>query len=133
MKKNVSEKSKKKVKKIASGEGIISIKSSFNNTILTLSQTDGKVLAQVSPRSASKEFKGAKKSTPYAAEKAAEALLVRAEEFGISKAKINTRFFGSGRDAALLKIFNQKKIEIEELADKTPVWRSTRPKKRPRK
>ena len=132
MNKNVSE-NKKKVKKVISGEGIINIKSSFNNTILTLSQTDGKVLAQASPRSTSKEFKGAKKSTPYAAEKAAENLLARAEEFGILKAKIKTKFFGSGRDAALLKIFNQKKIEIEELADKTPTWKSTRSKKRPRK
>ena len=88
MKKDI-EKSKKvkKIKKISGGRGCLNIHSSFNNLIITITKDNGDKLAQISARTAT-GYRGTKKSTPFAAQKAAEAALAKLTEFGISLVRV---------------------------------------------
>ena len=117
-----------KVSKVATvREGKIYIFSSYNNTIVTLTDTRGNVLAS---KSAGKlGFKGSKKSTPFAASKIAETLGAVAEKMGIKKFQIVVKGIGSGRESALRSIANQG-FEISSIKDVTPVpHNGCRPKK----
>jgi len=117
-----------KVSKVtAVKEGKIYIFSSYNNTIVTLTDTVGNVLAS---KSAGKlGFKGSKKSTPFAASKIAETLGAVAEKMGIKKFNVVVKGIGSGRESALRSIANQG-FEISSIKDVTPVpHNGCRPKK----
>ncbi|KUK50001.1 MAG: 30S ribosomal subunit protein S11 [Parcubacteria bacterium 33_209] len=117
-----------KVSKVtAVKEGKIYIFSSYNNTIVTLTDTVGNVLAS---KSAGKlGFKGSKKSTPFAASKIAETLGAVAEKMGIKKFNVIVKGIGSGRESALRSIANQG-FEISSIKDVTPVpHNGCRPKK----
>ena len=105
-------------KAVAVKEGKVYIFSSYNNTIVTLTDTVGNVLAS---KSAGKlGFKGSKKSTPFAASKVAETLGAVAEKIGIKKIQIVVKGIGSGRESALRSIANQG-FEISSIKDVTPI------------
>jgi small subunit ribosomal protein S11 len=108
--------------------GQVHIKASFNNTILTITDQDGKVAAWTSGGSVG--FKGSRKSTPYAAQIAAEQAARKAGEMGIRKLDVIVRGSGSGRETAIRTLQNMG-IEITGIKDVTPVpHNGCRPKKR---
>lgn len=120
----------KVTKAAATREGKIYIFSSYNNTILTLTDTMGNVL---SSKSAGKiGFKGSKKSTPFAASKLAETLGAIAEKMGIRKIQVVVKGIGSGRESALRSIANQG-FEINSVKDVTPVPHNGCKPKKPRR
>jgi small subunit ribosomal protein S11 len=93
--------------------GVVHIKSSFNNTIVSITDTEGNVLAWAS--SGGVGFKGSRKSTPFA-EKAAKAAM----EHGLRRAEVHVKGPGSGRDTALRSVQNVG-IEVTGIKDVTPV------------
>ena len=98
--------------------GIVHIKSSFNNTIVSITDTDGNVIAWAS--SGGVGFKGSRKSTPYAAQQAAEKAGRAAMEHGLKRAEVQVKGPGSGRDTAVRSI-QQTGIEVTSIKDVTPV------------
>ena len=108
--------------------GQMHIKATFNNTILTITDQDGKVAAWTSGGSVG--FKGSRKSTPYAAQVAAEQAARKAGEMGIRKLDVIVRGSGSGRETAIRTLQNMG-IEITGIKDVTPVpFNGCRPQKR---
>ncbi len=106
------------------------IKSSFNNTIVSITDPDGNVLAWASAGNVG--FKGSRKSTPYAAQTAAEICAKRAMEHGIRKVDVQARGPGSGREMAIRSLASAG-IEVAGIKDVTPVpHNGCRPKKRRR-
>lgn len=127
MKKATTKKTvKKRVKKhIVSGS--IYVQSSFNNTIVTITDENGNVFASSSAGALG--FKGTKKSTPYAAQLAATAAIEKAKASGFSKARIFVNGVGAGRESAV-RAFVNAKLEIESIKDTTPIAHNgCRPKK----
>jgi small subunit ribosomal protein S11 len=99
-------------------EGRIYISSSYNNTIITLTDSKGNVLHWTSAGSIG--FKGAKKATPFAASKVAEAISQVIKKLGIEKLAIFVKGIGSGRESAI-RSFAARGLEIVSIADITPV------------
>jgi len=123
-------KEQKVAKAAASREGKIYIFSSYNNTILTLTDAMGNALAS---KSAGKlGFKGTKKSTPFAASKVAETVGQIAEKMGIKKIGIVVKGIGSGRESALRSFANQG-FEINSIKDITPIPHNGCKPKKPRR
>ena len=98
--------------------GVVHIKSSFNNTIVSITDTEGNVIAWAS--SGGVGFKGSRKSTPYAAQQAAEKAGKAAIEHGLRRAEVQVKGPGSGRDTAVRSI-QQTGIEVTSIKDVTPV------------
>ncbi|HVX16607.1 MAG TPA: 30S ribosomal protein S11 [Acidimicrobiales bacterium] len=98
--------------------GVAHIKSSFNNTIVSFTDQDGNVLSWAS--SGNVGFKGSRKSTPYAAQMAAETAARRAMEHGVRKVDVVVKGPGSGRETAIRSI-QTTGIEITGIKDVTPV------------
>ena len=117
---NVDAKVKKEIqvgpKKIK--EGKVFISSSYNNTIITLSDLKGNVLAWRTAGSVG--FKGTKKATPFAASKVAEAIAQTAEKLGIEKLEVEIKGIGSGRESAVRSLA-ARGIEILSIKDTTPM------------
>jgi len=115
-------KSKKNIKKkkalIAVSLGKVYIQSTFNNTIITVTDDNGGVIAWASAGSIG--FKGSKKSTPYAASLAASAAIEKAKLRGLKKAEIFVSGVGSGRDSAV-RAFHNANIEVDLIKDTTPI------------
>jgi small subunit ribosomal protein S11 len=110
--------------------GIAHIKSSFNNTIITISDPQGNVIAWAS--SGNVGFKGSRKSTPFAAQLAAETAARRAMEHGVRKVDVVVKGPGSGRETAIRSIQNMG-IEVSGIKDVTPIpHNGCRPPKRRR-
>lgn len=107
----------KKVKKSVT-TGCIYIQSSFNNTIITVTESNGDVIAWASTGSLG--FKGTKKSTPYAAQLAASNAIEKARRFGFNKAKVYVSGVGAGRESAVRVLLNAK-IEVDLIKDTTPI------------
>ncbi len=106
------------------------IKASFNNTTITITDQEGNVVAWSSGGSVG--FKGSRKSTPYAAQVAAEQTARSAGEMGIRKLDVIVRGSGSGRETAIRAIQNMG-IEVTGIKDVTPVpHNGCRQKKRKR-
>ncbi len=104
------------------------IKASFNNTVITLTDQAGAVLAWTSGGSVG--FKGSRKSTPYAAQVAAEQAARKAGEMGMRKIDVIVRGSGSGRETAIRTLQNMG-IEVTGIKDITPIpHNGCRPKKR---
>ena len=120
---------KKKVKKnIERGQAHIS--SSFNNTIVTLSDTAGNVLSWSSAGELG--FKGSRKSTPYAAQSAATEAAKRAMEHGLRTVDVFVKGPGSGREAAI-RALQATGLEVTLIKDVTPIpHNGCRPPKRRR-
>ena len=98
--------------------GVAHIKSSFNNTIVTITDQGGNVISWAS--SGNVGFKGSRKSTPYAAQMAAEQAARRAMEHGVRKVDVQVKGPGSGRETAIRSIQNTG-IEVTGIKDVTPV------------
>ena len=110
--------------------GIAHIKSSFNNTIVAITDQQGNVLSWASAGNVG--FKGSRKSTPYAAQTAAEQAARRAMEHGVRKVDVQVKGPGSGRETAIRTIQNTG-IEVTGIKDVTPVpHNGCRPPKRRR-
>ncbi len=110
--------------------GVVHIKSSFNNTIISIADQSGNVIAWASAGSSG--FKGSRKSTPFAAQTAAEAAGRKAMEHGMRKADVEVTGPGSGRETAIRSIQNLG-IEVTGIKDVTPVpHNGCRPPKRRR-
>ena len=122
-------KAKQKVKKRISS-GVAHIVSSFNNTIITISDLNGNALAWSS--AGLKGFKGSRKSTPFAAQIAAEDAGIKAKEYGLKTLKVEVSGPGSGRESALRSLQSVGYI-ISSIKDVTPVpHNGCRPRKRRR-
>jgi small subunit ribosomal protein S11 len=110
--------------------GVAHIKSSFNNTIVSICDPEGNVLAWAS--SGNVGFKGSRKSTPFAAQLAAEKAARAAMEHGVRKVDVLVRGPGSGRETAIRSIAATG-IEVAGIKDVTPIpHNGCRPKKRRR-
>ncbi|MBU1024015.1 30S ribosomal protein S11 [bacterium] len=120
---------KKKVKKSVL-HGVAHIQSTFNNTIITVSDLDGNVLAWSS--GGCQGFKGSKKSTPFAATLGAQSVVKKLQEFGLRKLDIFTKGPGSGREASIRALMSAG-MEIVNIKDISPIpHNGCRPKKRRR-
>ncbi len=110
--------------------GAAHIKASFNNTIITITDVSGNTVAWTSGGSVG--FKGSRKSTPYAAQVAAEEATRRANEHGIRKLEVIVSGTGTGKDTAVRTMQNLG-MEVTQVRDVTPVpHNGCRPKKRRR-
>ena len=122
-------KTKQKVKRSITN-GIAHIVSSFNNTIITITDESGNALAWSS--AGLKGFKGSRKSTPFAAQMAAEDVGNKAKEYGIKTLKVEVSGPGSGRESALRSLQSIGYI-ITSIKDVTPIpHNGCRPRKRRR-
>src|SRR6187397_3507743 len=110
--------------------GVAHIKSSFNNTIVTFTDTEGNTLAWAS--SGNVGFKGSRKSTPFAAQLAAEKAARAAQEHGLQRVDVFVKGPGSGRETAIRSLAAAG-LEIAGIQDVTPVpHNGCRPRKRRR-
>ena len=115
-------------KNIAIGQA--HIKTSFNNTIVTLTDREGAVIAWESAGSAG--FKGSRKSTPFAAQVTAEAAAHKGIENGMQKVEVYVKGPGSGRETAIRSL-QAAGLEVTSVKDVTPqAHNGVRPKKRRR-
>ncbi|HDP24222.1 MAG TPA: 30S ribosomal protein S11 [Deltaproteobacteria bacterium] len=120
---------KKKVKKDIP-EGVVHIQATFNNTIITIADPQGNTIAWSS--AGSHGFKGSRKSTPFAAQIAAQEACKKAQEQGLRSAFAYIKGPGSGRESALRAI-NASGIRITGIKDVTPIpHNGCRPPKRRR-
>ncbi len=121
---------KKKSKKNFGQNGVVHIKSSFNNTIVTISDVSGNAVSWSS--SVSMGFRGSKKSTPYAAQIATDAAGKKAYDIGLRKLDVLMKGPGSGRESALRALQSIGFI-INNIKDVTPLpHNGCRPKKKRR-
>lgn len=120
----------KKTERKISEEAVAHITSTFNNTLITITDEAGLVITRGSSGIAG--FKGAKKSTPFAASSAAELVAKRAAELGVKTVAVFVKGPGAGRDAAI-KALKVGGLEISAITDITPIpHNGPRPKKRRR-
>ncbi len=120
---------KRKVKKNIP-EAVAHIQSTYNNTIVTITEKDGKVITWAS--SGTIGYKGSKKKTPYAAGLSADAAAKAAMEQGVKKVDVVVKGLGSGRETAIRSL-QAAGLEILSITDETPVpHNGCRPPKRPR-
>ncbi len=120
---------KKKVKKNILN-GIAYVQSTFNNTIISIADTNGNVISWAS--AGQKGFKGSRKSTPYAAQVAADAAAAKAIESGMQVLSVEVKGPGSGRETAL-RALQARGFKIISIKDTTPMpHNGTRPPKKRR-
>ena len=110
-------KAKKKIKKNISS-GIAYVNATFNNTIVTIADDSGNVIAWSS--AGSKGFKGSRKSTPYAAQIAADSAASKAQEHGLKTLVVKLKGPGSGRETAL-RALQARGFKIRSIKDTTPM------------
>ena len=119
---------KKEKKNVASGQA--HIKSTFNNTIVSITDPSGAVISWAS--SGQVGFKGSRKSTPYAAQMAAEAAARKAQEHGLKKVDVFVKGPGSGRETAIRSL-QAAGLEVGSISDVTPAphngCRPTKPRR----
>ena len=126
----VTKSSKKKKTKKNVPFGIAHINSTFNNTIITITDTTGNTISWSS--SGNKGFKGSRKSTPYAAQVAADSAAVKALEYGMKTLNVEVKGPGSGRETAL-RALQARGFKILSIKDTTPMpHNGTRPPKKRR-
>ena len=120
---------KKKVKKNITN-GIAYVQSTFNNTIISIADTYGNVISWAS--AGQKGFKGSRKSTPYAAQVAADSAAIKALESGMETLSVEIKGPGSGRETAL-RALQARGFKILSIRDTTPMpHNGTRPPKKRR-
>ncbi|MEZ5063378.1 MAG: 30S ribosomal protein S11 [bacterium] len=123
-------KPRKKRDKKVEAVGIAHVMSTFNNTIITLTDTKGEVVSWASAGKVG--FKGSRKSTPFAAQLAAEKAAREALELGLKRVEVRVRGPGAGREAAIRSL-TIAGLDISAIRDVTPIpHNGCRPKKRRR-
>ena len=109
---------KRKVKKSVA-KGVVHIQSTFNNTVVTITDLEGNALCWAS--SGTQGIKGSKKSTPYAAGKSAEIAGAKAaSEFGMKKVEVVVKGLGAGREMAVRSL-QATGLEVTKITDETPI------------
>jgi len=130
MAKKASAKGTKKRKVVIEATGEAHINATFNNIIISLTNTNGQVISWSS--AGKMGFRGSKKNTPYAAQMAAEDCTKVAMELGLKKVKVYVKGPGNGRESAIRTIHNSG-VEVSEIIDVTPIpHNGCRPPKRRR-
>jgi len=120
---------KKKVKKTVI-DGVVHIHASFNNTIITISDRQGNTLCWATAGGSG--FRGSRKSTPFAAQVAAQSAGEKAQEYGVKNLEVNIKGPGPGRESAV-RALNAQGFKITNITDVTPVpHNGCRPPKRRR-
>ena len=120
---------KKKTKKVVPN-GIAYVQSTFNNTIVSIADTEGNVISWAS--AGQKGFKGSRKSTPYAAQVAADSAAAKALEYGMKVISVEVKGPGTGRETAL-RALQARGFKIISIKDTTPMpHNGTRPPKKRR-
>ena len=120
---------KKKVKKNITN-GIAYVQSTFNNTIVSIADMNGNIISWAS--AGQKGFKGSRKSTPYAAQVAADSAAAKALEYGMKILSVEVKGPGSGRETAL-RALQSRGFKIISIKDTTPMpHNGTRPPKKRR-
>jgi len=123
--------SRKKIVRKNIAKGVIYVTATFNNTVITVTDEMGNVIAWSSAGSLG--FKGSKKSTPFAAQQAVEDALNKAKEHGIKELGIKVQGPGSGRETAVKSIGATEGIRVNSFKDITPLpHNGCRPPKRRR-
>ena len=121
--------SKKKVRRSVS-KGIVYIKATFNNTIITVTDMNGDVLCWESAGTIG--YKGSRKSTPFAAQRAAEAVAEKAAKFGLREVEVRVKGPGSGRESAITGL-QAAGLAVRAIEDVTPLpHNGCRPRKKRR-
>ena len=111
-------------------EGVVHIKSTFNNTIITITDVGGNALAWAS--AGGQGFRGSRKSTPFAAQTAAEQVARKVMDQGMRKVDVLVKGPGSGREAAI-RALQAAGLEVSVIRDVTPIpHNGPRPPKRRR-
>src|SRR5262245_44884978 len=108
---------KKKARRNVS-RGVVHIKATFNNTIVAVTDTNGDVLCWASAGTVG--FKGSRKSTPFAAQRAAEVVADKATKFGLKEVEVQVKGPGSGRESAITALQNAG-LSIKAIEDVTPL------------
>lgn len=121
---------RKKRKQISDPNGMAFIKATFNNVLVTITDSNGNTLSW---SSAGKEgFKGSRKNTPYAAQLSAETAATTAHEMGLRRVEVFVKGPGSGREAAIRALASSG-LEVTSIKDRTPIpHNGCRPPKRRR-
>jgi len=110
--------------------GIAYIRATFNNTLITITDLNGDVLASTSAGSSG--FKGARKSTPFAAGQAAETAAVKARKMGLNEVEVRVKGPGSGRESAISSL-QSVGLRVLSIEDITPIpHNGCRPRKKRR-
>ncbi|MBS1238552.1 MAG: ribosomal protein [Deltaproteobacteria bacterium] len=126
----LARKTGKKKEKKNIPEGVVHIQSTFNNTIITITDINGNVVAWSS--AGTQGFKGSRKSTPFAAQVAAEDAVKKAKEHGMRRVQVYVKGPGSGRESALRSL-QVAGLSISLIRDVTPIpHNGCRPPKRRR-
>jgi len=129
VKKVVATKKKKKVKKVVA-KGAVHIKATFNNTIISITDEVGNVIATGS--SGASGFKGSRKSTPYAAQIAMESAVAKAKPYGLNEVEVFVKGVGSGRETAV-RALQSLGIYVKSIKDVTPLPHNGCRSKKPRR
>ncbi|MCA9736273.1 MAG: 30S ribosomal protein S11 [Gemmatimonadetes bacterium] len=108
----------KKTKKVVEAEGIAHIKATFNNTLVTITDTQGNAVAWSTSGKAG--FKGSKKSTPFAATQAAEQAGRDAYSLGVRRVHVRVQGPGSGRESAI-QALSAAGLQVRSIQDVTPL------------
>ncbi len=120
---------KKKIRRNVS-KGIAHVKATFNNTIITITDTSGETLCWDSAGTVG--FKGARKATPFAATRAAEKCAGKAKRMGMREVEVHVKGPGSGRESAVTALQNNG-LQISAVEDHTPIpHNGCRPRKKRR-
>jgi len=125
----VGKATKKKIRRSVT-RAVAHVKATFNNTTVTITDTNGDVLCWATAGSSG--FKGSRKSTPFAAQKAAETCAERASKFGVKEIEVRVKGPGSGRESAITGL-QTSGLSIKAIEDVTPLpHNGCRPPKRRR-
>jgi len=127
-KKTKGKKKKKGIKRVSIGKAFIS--SSYNNTIVTLTDIEGNVLSWASAGMAG--FRGPKKSTPYAAQIITRIAVAKAKEYGLSEVSVFVKGVGTGRESAI-RALNANGLNVTYIKDVTPMPHNGCRSKKPRR
>jgi small subunit ribosomal protein S11 len=129
-KKTVKRKTGKKREKLSIPSGIAHILATFNNTIISITDLEGNLLATSSAGAAG--FKGSRKGTPFAAQQAATNVATAVKEYGMRSLHVNLKGPGAGRESAI-RALQSSGLEVKAIRDITPIpHNGCRPSKRRR-
>ncbi len=127
--KDAPKKAVKKVKKLVP-KAVAHIQASFNNTIITITDLNGDTLCWAS--SGTIGYKGSRKSTPFAAQKAAESVAEKAQKYGVREVEVKVKGPGAGREGAI-RALQMSGLDVKMIEDMTPLpHNGCRPRKKRR-